>query len=253
MITKLLKRFIVSTPLGHELDNFLPYGVIVYSYEKNGRVAKGIIKKERINKVQILPEFTILKECLNTEVGHNYSFSRMSSTASAVSKSKEWHAAGGKKSSENGKASIRIKKVYEKFPVEMREVNLENGKNLLTWRKENPEQVKINAGIGGKSGGKITGKLNVESGHWQRVSAIGRSNFLNSPMHREWCIQGGKAAASNPANVAKFIENRDPAAGGRIGGKTTQSIVRECPHCNKSCKGSGYFTWHGDKCKKKPA
>ena len=67
-----------------------------------------------------------------------------------------------------------------------------------------------------KLGGKARGKKCKESGEWDKIRQIG------GPL------------------------------GGKAGGKTTQSIIRTCPHCKKEIKGSVYFTWHGDKCKLKP-
>jgi hypothetical protein len=35
-------------------------------------------------------------------------------------------------------------------------------------------------------------------------------------------------------------------------GKISQSIVRTCPHCNKTMKGAIYFRYHGERCKLAP-
>lgn len=259
MITKFLKRLIVSTPVGKELDDFLPYGVIVYTYEKDGIQKKGIVKKELISKVQNRPGFSIIKECLNTEVGHNYSYNRMAvATINAPKPSKKFHSEGGKSSGKNGKASIRIKKVYEKYPLEMRKVNFQNGKRIAEWNK-NPENKEVKSQSIKKAWAEDDGTMRNAAN-----KNLSKARPLESPKYWEWissknekrieaCRKAAKIGASLPGAKEKFIENRDPAAGGRVGGKTTQSIVRVCPHCEKPCKGSSYFTWHGEKCKKKPA
>lgn len=72
--------------------------------------------------------------------------------------------------------------------------------------------------------GKITGKMNKESGHLKSI-----------------CADGGRAATSKP-------EWRVSSA---KGGVTQSQIIRECPYCGKVGKGNAMLRHHFEKCKLK--
>lgn len=67
----------------------------------------------------------------------------------------------------------------------------------------------------GKKGGRIQGKINVETGHWNKVQSM-----------------GGKI-------------------GGKISGKINANKINTCPYCNITMQGLNYNRWHGDNCKHK--
>jgi len=89
---------------------------------------------------------------------------------------------------------------------------------------------------GGKIGGKIGGKTNVESGHMERIQKIG-------------CSLGGKK--SGPIQGKKNVESGHIYDIQSVAGTKAQKVVRTCPHCGLSQKGSLYFRNHGDRCKLK--
>lgn len=89
-------------------------------------------------------------------------------------------------------------------------------------------------------GGKIQGHKNAESGHMKEIQKLSPKKWT-----KEASSNGGKATMSG--DKAKEIQSM----GGKVGGKLSQQIERECPHCNKSVKGPLYFRYHGDKCKNK--
>lgn len=109
-------------------------------------------------------------------------------------------------------------------------------KKLLRRSHEQMVQLESIKGIGGKTGGKNGGKTNVESGHMERIQKIG-------------CSLGGKKSGKELG--------KNNVESGHIydiqgkGGEEAQKVVRTCPHCGLSQKGSLYFRNHGDRCKLK--
>ncbi len=92
-------------------------------------------------------------------------------------------------------------------------------------------------------GGKVQGKVNADSGHMKEIQKLSPKKFSRKAIDI--------AAKVNKVRMSSE-ESRDiQVAGGKVGGKISQQIERTCPHCNKTIKGSLYFRWHGDNCKKK--
>ena len=109
-------------------------------------------------------------------------------------------------------------------------------KKLLTKSHAKMIQLDSIKGIGGKTGGKKGGKTNTESGHIQRIQKIGSS-------------LGGKV--SGPVQGKKNVESGLIYDIAGKGGEEAQKVVRDCPHCGLSQKGSLYYKNHGDRCKLK--
>ena len=92
--------------------------------------------------------------------------------------------------------------------------------------------------IGGKTAGKMNGSKNLKTA-WEK--------------NRQYMIQ----ISSEAGKVGGKITGKLNAENGHIqeisslGGLKASSILRTCPHCDKTIKGPLYFRYHGDKCKHK--
>jgi hypothetical protein len=98
-----------------------------------------------------------------------------------------------------------------------REIALQKQYNLRVDAKPYWKVRQMPTMEGSIKGGKKAGITNIESGHMKRLNTK-----LNSDKEHQ-----SKA------------------------GKVVGSMIRTCPHCNKTVKGPSYFVFHGDKCKAK--
>jgi len=100
-------------------------------------------------------------------------------------------------------------------------------------------------------GGKVSGRMHVESGLWERItkSSVGskKAGKISGEKHKQsGHIQAlgkkyGTIYGKMNAESGKLAEMRE----------IQLSKIRTCPYCSKIIKGCNYFRWHGEKCKLK--
>lgn len=89
-------------------------------------------------------------------------------------------------------------------------------------------------------GGKVIGRLNVESGHLKNIASLGGKAGTKVQMEK---------------GLGIHVDSETRREWSRLGGlKTIGHLNRErtCPYCNIVTKGAAYNRWHGEKCKHKP-
>ncbi len=101
----------------------------------------------------------------------------------------------------------------------------------------------------GKKSGKFYGQsvtMNIISSFDNREDALQLEGELKKQYGFEWTekTRGQKGGRSQ-------VESGHLQSISSKGGKTTGSIERTCPHCNKPIKGPTYFRFHGNNCKHK--
>lgn len=92
---------------------------------------------------------------------------------------------------------------------------------------------------GGKTQGPIQGKINVESGH------------LNKIRTEENCSKGGKIQGPKNVQSGQLASIRSKENSSK-GGKSNKLKTYNCCYCNKTGSFLGMIRWHGERCKHKP-
>lgn len=92
----------------------------------------------------------------------------------------------------------------------------------------------------------------VENG-WRRERPLSNLRAMTSKSikTKERQINAAKIAGKKAVDSGQLAAMRTKESILK-GAKTTASIERICPHCNKTTKSNTYFMNHGDRCKLKP-
>jgi hypothetical protein len=84
-----------------------------------------------------------------------------------------------------------------------------------------------------------------------RSQKVMRKNLSLLNKNKEHQINAAKIAGKKAVDSGQLAAMRTKESIHK-GAKTTASIERICPHCNKTTKSNTYFMNHGDRCKLKP-
>ena len=119
---------------------------------------------------------------------------------------------------DQGYSAFQVLEVHDDIQVASeREIELQIEYGYVVDRKVYSKVISMPTLESRIKGGKIAGKIAVESGHLASIRTF------------ESCSKGGKTAI-----------------------KKVNSIERTCPYCSKTMNCGTYGRWHGQKCKFAP-
>lgn len=120
--------------------------------------------------------------------------------------------------------------------------------HIKEWEIDRNERIKSYAGDAGKIGGKVTGKINIKSGHWYKMNVMGgkvqgkiqgKKNVESGHLDRIREVQ--KKAVLQFDKDGNFIKEWDSQGAASRELKLQQSKISEV--CRGKRKTTGGFIW----------
>lgn len=258
-------------------DEIIPHKVFIFEYEKDGNIVNGYSKCERINQRKDLPRFKILEECYSSEIKEKSRYYRFlksninhklspikaslmgknGAKAAEYVRTKEWHSKGGSAKKDYTNQRDSLKKLSQD-PDYYKNHLLPRGKALVKYLQENPQVPKDASKLRWKNHRDnclIAAKANLLLASKKAMESPKFWEWVNSDAFKEAGKEGGsksgKIAAENGfGEMGKYGRTFEMLSNaGKKGGKIQTQKELKCPHCNKTGKSNGMYTWHFDNCK----